>query len=296
MRRIGGCIAMLGGAATLAASAAPAPACGCGVGFAATAVSERVYVGFAHGREDLVVSLGLAARTGAAVVLPVPSTPTVGLAPSGRALFSYLARVTAPQTVVVRHVGPPPVSSPQVGGGGTPALVVGTKRIGGYSITRLRGGTATALLEWLGGHGYALSHRERVMIGRYVATGWSFVAIRLRSRAKGLLAPLRLRFPVPAPVYPLRLDRLASTPIDLDLWTVGAHRTRTKHLITDYAGPISGLAPAVPPALRRYLGGGWVTHFEGKPLGILATARDARPVRVADTPFRRVVHEDVYTG
>jgi hypothetical protein len=291
MRRLMGALAIAGGAVALATSAAPAPACGCGIAFDAKAASERAYIGFAHGREDLVVSLGLAGRSHAAVVLPVPSTPAVGLAPSGRDLFTYLRKATAVKTVVVKHSGPSPV-------GGSPGkpLIIGTKTIGGYTITRLRGGTSTTLLDWLSGHGYRLPSGAGRILDRYVADGWSFVAIRLARRAKGLLAPLRLRFRASAPVYPLRLDRLASTDIDLDLWTVAAHRMRARNLITDYAGPVSSLTPAVPTALRRYIAAGWVTHFEAKPLSEAATGHDVLPVRAPDRAYRRVVRKDVYTG
>jgi Uncharacterized protein conserved in bacteria (DUF2330) len=295
MLRVMGALAVAGGAVALAASAAPAPACGCGIAFDAKAASERAYVGFAYGREDLVVSLGLSGRSHAAVVLPVPSTPAVGLAPSGRDLFTYLRKATAVKTVIVQHPGPNPTA-----GGGPPEgprpLVIGTKTIGGYTITRLRGGTSTTLLDWLRGHGYRLPSGAGRILDRYVADGWSFVAIRLARRAKGLLAPLRLRFRASAPVYPLRLDRLASTDIDLDLWTVAAHRMRARNLITDYAGPVSSLTPAVPAALKRYLGSGWVTHFEAKPLSDAATGHDVLPVRAPDRAYRRVVRKDVYTG
>jgi hypothetical protein len=230
------------------------------------------------------------------VVLPVPSTPTVRLAPSGRQLFTYLRRATAFKTVIVQHPGP----NPTAGGGppeGAKPVVIGTKTIGGYTITRLRGGTSTTLLGWLRGHGYRLPSGAGEILDRYVADGWSFVAIRLAHRAKGLLAPLRLRFRASAPVYPLRLDQLASTDIDLDVWTVAAHRMRARGLTTDYAGPVSALSPAVPAALKRYLGAGWVTHFEAKPLGDTATEHDVLPVRAPrDTPYRRIVRKDVYTG
>jgi Uncharacterized protein conserved in bacteria (DUF2330) len=295
VRRIAVTLGALGGAAVIAAGAGSAPACGCGIGFAVKAPSERAYIGFAHGREDLVVSLGLSGRSHAAVVLPVPATPAVGLAPSGRELFTYLRKATAVQTVIVQHPGPSPF-----GGGGPPEgpkpLIIGTKNVGGYTITRLRGGTSTTLLDWLRGHGYRLPSGAGRILDRYVADGWSFVAIRLTRRAKGLLAPLRLRFRASAPVYPLRLDRLATTDIDLDVWTVAAHRMRARNLTTDFAGPVSALSPAVPPALKRYLGGGWVTHFEAKPLSDAATGHDVLPVRAPDRAYRRVVRKDVYTG
>jgi hypothetical protein len=292
VRGISGILGALGGAAVLAAGAGSAPACGCGVGFDVKAPSEQAYIGFAHGREDLVVSLGLKARSHAAVVLPVPATPAVGLAPAGRELFSYLRKATAVRTVIVKHPGPSPV-------GGTPgaSLVVGTKRVGGYTVTRLRGGTSATLLAWLKANGYKLPSGAGRILDRYVGDGWSFVAVRLTRPEKGLLAPLRLRFRTAAPVYPLRLDSLSELPIDLDVWTVGAHRMRASRLTTDYAGPVSGLAPAVPAALRRYLSAGWVTHFEAKPLADAAMRRDVLPVPSArDVPFRRVVRKDVYTG
>jgi Uncharacterized protein conserved in bacteria (DUF2330) len=296
VRRIRWILGGLGGAAVLAAGAGSAPACGCGIGFDVKAPSERAYIGFAHGREDLVVSLGLSARSHAAVVLPVPATPAVGLAPAGRELFSYLRKATAVRTVIVKHAGPSPV-----GGGGPPEgprpVIVGTKRVGGYTVTRLRGGTSATLLAWLKAHGYKLPSGAGRILDRYVADGWSFVAVRLTRPGKGLLAPLRLRFRTSAPVYPLRLDSLSDLPIDLDVWTVGAHRMRAGRLTTDYAGPVSGLTPAVPAALRRYLSGGWVTHFEAKPLADAAMRSDVLPVRAArDIPFRRVVRKDVYTG
>ena len=288
-------MALAGAAAALALGAASAPACGCGIALDAKAVSERAYIGFANGQVDLVVSLGLSARSHGAVVLPVPATPKVDLAPSGRALFTYLRSATKPQTVIVHKPGPPPVA----GGapGGSEPVVVGTKNIGGYTITRLRGGTSTTLQSWLDSHGYTLPAGAKTILAHYVNEGWSFVAVRLNHRAKGLLAPLRLRFKASAPVYPLRLDRLAPGEVDLDLWTVAAHRMSATALTLDYAGPVSALSPAIPASLHSYLSSGWVTHFEGTPLGNRAMRRDVLPVPAAtDTPFRRMIQQVVYDG
>ena len=296
MRGIGGAMALGGVAAALGLGAASAPACGCGIALDARAVSERAYLGFAGGREELVVSLGLSARSHAAVVLPVPATPKVDIAPNGRALFTYLRSATKPQTVIVHRPGPPPVG----GGapGGSQPVVVGTKNVGGYTITRLRGGTSATLQAWLDAHGYSLPSGAKPILARYISQGWSFVAVRLNHRAKGLLAPVRLRFKATAPVYPLRLDRLATDDVDLDLWTVTEHRMTAPHLTLDYAGPVTALSPAVPAALQHYLGAaGWVTHFEATPLGSAATRSDVLPVPAAtDSAFRRTVQQIVYDG
>jgi hypothetical protein len=295
MRWIGGSLAILGGVAALAAAAAPAPACGCGIALDAQGASERAYVAFDAGREDLVVSLGLKAQSHAAVVLPVPSTPTVGLAPAGRELFTYLRRSTGPKIVYVHSNAPPPVSS--LPGGGSGPVVVGTKSIGGYTITRLRGGTSATLLAWLNAHQYTLPVKAQPILGYYVKSGWSFVAIRLNRQARGLLQPLRLRFRTPSPVYPLRLGQLSETAITLDVWTVGAHRMRATSLSTDFAGPLAPIRAAAPAAVRRYLGGAWITHLYSDFLAPEQMHRDLLPVAAShDTPYRRVDTRFIYGG
>ncbi len=189
----------------------PADACACGIAPQARIDVERALVVFRDGREDLVVSYDLrAAGARPAVVLPVPREPRV-TAMSGDP-FGWLERATA------RPVGGD--SGGGEGAGTRAPTTIKRSTVGGYSVTRLHGGSGRSLDRWLRRNGYVLPRTATPILESYARRGWWFVALRLAKRQDGALKPLRLRFRTRTPVYPMRLAQLGTRPVQLDLYAV----------------------------------------------------------------------------
>lgn len=258
-------------AAVLVAFARPAGACACGIAFDASVAQEQALLTLKDGRESIVLSLDLAdpraaagADRRAAVVLPVPATPTVTAVRGDQVdVFGQLARATMPL--------PGESSGSGDGDGATAGAAPGVKllsreRVGGYDVSRLRAGDAGALQRWLDGHGYRTPAAAQPILRRYVAERWAFVAIRLAPGSVGAgtraLRPLRISFASERIVYPLRLSRLSQRPVTAVLYVVGEHRVLAKGFDTHHAGLVDELSPAPTPAVRRLLDGRYVTKLQ----------------------------------
>ncbi len=244
----------------LGAAALPAPvnACACGIAPQARIDVEHALVIARPGREDLIISYDLrAAGKRPAVVLPVPADPKVS-AVEGENPFAYLQRVTTP---------PPVAAGGDSDGAGAPAAgarapTIKRSVVGGYSVTRLHGGSGATLDRWLRRNGYALPAGARPILSRYAKRGWWFVALRLAKRADGALKPLRLRFATERPVYPMRLAQLGTRPVNLDLYVVGAGKLVVGQLDATFSAPVSELREA-PPASLRLPAGATLTKLQG---------------------------------
>ncbi|WP_320670981.1 DUF2330 domain-containing protein [Patulibacter defluvii] len=260
-------------AVALVAFARPAGACACGIAFDATVAQEQAIVSLKDGRESIVLSLDLAEPEGAAagdrraaVLLPVPATPTVTAVRADQVdVFDQLARATAPL----------PEESDGGGNGdgdgapasGAPAVkLLSRERVGGYDVSRLRAGDARALRRWLNDHGYRTPAAADAILRRYVAERWAFVAIRLAPRSvdgsSRALRPLRVAFASERLVYPLRLSRLSPRPVTAVLYVVGEHRVLAKGFDTHHAGLVADLSPAPTAAVRRLLDGRYLTKLQ----------------------------------
>jgi hypothetical protein len=241
-------VALAAVAATLAvALPSPAGACACGIAPQARIDVERALVVFADGREDLVISYDLrAAGKRPAVVLPVPREPKV-TALAGDP-FAWLERVTAPRMAAGGSDG----SDGAGVGAGTPTTI---KRsiVGGYSVTRLHGGSGATLDRWLRRNGYALPAGAAPILHSYARRGWWFVALRLATRADGALKPLRLRFKADRPVYPMRLAQLGKRPVQLELYAVSDTVVAATPLAQGFSGPVKDLREPPPPSLQALI-------------------------------------------
>ena len=227
----------------LGAAAGPARACGCGIALEASVTDERALVVETPGRERIVLSLDLTSDGGgrAAIVLPVPGDPDVAAIERGDPL-AYLDAATAP-----------PAGGASVGatsGEGASASgvdVIGRETVGGYDVSRLASGDPRALDRWLDANGYTLPGGAQPILSDYVDDGWRFVAIRLAPKAEGRLKPLAVSFGTDRPVYPMRLEQLASAPIDLTLYTL-ADGPRA---VPGLRRPTRARWPSSPPSRRR---------------------------------------------
>ncbi|MCX4732304.1 DUF2330 domain-containing protein [Streptomyces sp. NBC_01363] len=242
----------------------PAYACGCGamVPSKETQVSvdrETSVVDWDGRTEQIVMRLTVRGNAPeAAWIMPVPDRARVDLGDPG--LFSELSVLTAPERVTRHYFWPrshdwPFAGSGNVGDGaaapsaGAPAVqVVGRERLGPFDVARLAATDPEALQKWLEDNGFDLPDRLATALKPYVDQKWEYVAIRLAPQdsgnpLRGTLDPLRLRFASDRLVYPMRLSKLASTPQQLGLYILAAHRMEPR-------GPIGGDAPEVTYAGR----------------------------------------------
>lgn len=247
----------LAGAAALCL-AQPAAACACGVAIEATVSEEQGLVIEQDGRESIVLSLDLTSdgTERAAVVLPVPGEPDVEAVRGGDPL-AYLDVATQP---------PPAVGS---SGGGDdaaaapPVDVIGRETVGGYDVARLGAGDAAALDRWLRDNGYTLPADAEPILDEYVDEGWRFVAIRLAPESDGPLEPLAVGFETDEYVYPMKLEQLATEPLDLTLFTLADGPRRVDGLETVWAGTVDELSPQPPEGIGEiFAQGGYVTRLE----------------------------------
>ncbi|MFF2328953.1 MULTISPECIES: DUF2330 domain-containing protein [unclassified Streptomyces] len=301
----------------------PAYACGCGamVPSRATTVSvdrETSVVNWDGRTEQIVMRLTVRGDAPeAAWIMPVPHRASVEL--GDPSLFSQLAELTAP-VHETRHYFWPRSHDWPFGGSGdgaisdgaplpgaAPVQVVGRERLGPFDVARLAATDPEALQKWLRDNGFDLPDRLATALKPYVDQKWEYVAIRLapedgNSPLRGSLDPLRLRFASDRPVYPMRLSKLASTPQQLDLYVLAAHRMEPRDAIggnapqVTYAGridPRSVLDDTV--ALEEVAG--------RKPVFLTAIKQSfPYPERIdddhelrateADTPYRTTVYAD----
>lgn len=284
---------VLGLAALVALVAtAPAPACGCGIALEGSVPRERALIVHEGGRERLVMSFDLLARGDQpAVVLPVPARPTVR---SARDPFAYLESATRPrETIVERERG----SGGDGAAAGAPAVdVIDRKTIGGFDVTRIAGASdPRALSRWLDVHGYELPDGAAPILADYAERGWSFVALRLDDGGRsGRLKPLSVSFDSKRPIYPMLLDRLARSAIEVDLWFLTAGRVQVDGLEDRYAGPVPELRPAVPDDLASLLDGSYLTRVSGSVEPRLIREDFVATRAAADAPYRAVVERIEY--
>jgi hypothetical protein len=239
-------------AATVLLVAAPAGACGCGVALDAAVTRERALIVDRQGREEIIASFDLQSEGAgrAAIVIPVPADPEVEEIAQGDPL-TYLDIATAPE--------------PESGGGADTAAagavdVIGRDVIGGYDVARLRADDSDALDGWLDENGYTLPDGAEPILAGYVEDGWRYyVAIRLAPYAQGALKPLRIAFDTDELVYPMRLNQLATAPLDLTLYVLSGDERLIDGLDVAWSGSVDELEPDPPAELEPIFAAG--THL-----------------------------------
>ncbi|MDW8810614.1 DUF2330 domain-containing protein [Streptomyces scabiei] len=305
----------------LASLVAPAYACGCGAmvpdGRRNVYVNRETSVVRWDGREEqIVMSLTVSgdART-AAWIMPVPHRATVRLGDA--AVFERLAVETAPVYERREYFWPRSRDWPfdlfESDGAagdaaprspGAPVEVVGRERLGPFDVARLTATDSGALGDWLDENGFALPDRLETALEPYVRQEWEYVAVRLAPQdtaagrpLTGTLDPLHLAFAADAPVYPMRLSRLATTPQALDLYVLAEHRMEPGSSIgggepsVTFAGRLTGRSGP----LADLTGGGtdFLTAVEQDfPRPELISGDHTLRRAATDDPYRKVIHVD----
>ncbi|WP_329234316.1 DUF2330 domain-containing protein [Actinoallomurus sp. NBC_01490] len=283
----------------------PSWACGCGALITSTrsgvdVADETSIVRYDGGQEEIVMRLSVRSQArDAAWLMPTPARARVTLGESD--WFDQLDRLTEP--AVVRHrrwlprlggdrtVG---AEAPRTGDG---VGVLGRQRLGPFEVTTLSAGDSGALASWLTAHGYRLPGRLAEALKPYVARHWTYTAIKLaprQGRLTGALDPLRVTFAADAPVYPIRLSRLAASPQSVHLYVLAPHRVSISGLsmLTTYAGRVTPSMVA-SPGLRSMVGdGAFLTEVVRHGVPPADFTDDLRLGYTADTPYREVENVD----
>ena len=275
--------------------AGPAQACGCGIALESSVSDERALVVETPGNERIILSLDLAGDPGGrpAVVLPVPGVPEVEAIEHGDPLAYLDAATTQLDTDAVGGAA-------LDGTAAAPVDVIGRETVGGYDVARLASGDSAALDRWLRRNGYSLPDGAEPILADYVDQGWRFVAIRLAAGEEGRLKPLDVSFATDSPVYPMRLEQLASTPVDLTLYVLADGPRTVDGLQTAYEGSVSGLDPPPPPELADlFAQGSQITRLEASGVSPAAFTDDlaiasagqppaAEPAGASDSDWEKI--------
>ena len=92
--------------------------------------------------------------------------------------------------------------------------VIAEHRVGIYDVKVVKATDTGELIAWLQAHEFKFGDEDKSGFESYVSKGWCFVVANIRPTAEqtereivaeGLVAPLILRFPVKAPIYPVAL-------------------------------------------------------------------------------------------
>ena len=112
--------------------------------------------------------------------------------------------------------------------------VLQTARAGVYEIAVITGCDAQAVSDWLTSNGFVSPPSATTVIEDYLADGWCFLAAKVTPEHTGPVThhPLKVVFPTPRAVYPLRLTGSDGSPIHLDLYVVGKERAATAKMRT----------------------------------------------------------------
>ncbi|HWB75539.1 MAG TPA: DUF2330 domain-containing protein [Nannocystaceae bacterium] len=147
-------------------------------------------------------------------LVPMPAVPEFAI--GSQPLFDALLGASAPrydlrgdscgypQTTIAF------ISDPD-GGGASVDPDIHSETVGAFTVTTLEGGTADAVMTWLGDNGYAQDEAAEPIIASYLADDFVLVAFRLTPQA-GIrdVHPIVLRYAGDEPCVPLRLTAIAA--------------------------------------------------------------------------------------
>jgi Uncharacterized protein conserved in bacteria (DUF2330) len=275
---------------------APGVSRAAGISLGARITFERALLISDGVNQQMIVTVDLSeAQPHAAVIFPVPATPTVDQPANGEALLRYVAEVTQPlvdrksryvwrtQSRDSRGM----VASP------TPGVnVIKQQTLGGFTVASLSATDPQALQSWLAANDYTLPAAAVPILKAYVADGWTFVAVkRDADTPEGSLSALRIRYAGTTPVYPMRLGALSDRPVGVDLFVLSAHRSQVANLPTIFAGPMSSLNPPPTSDLAALMAGApYLTRMRSADLVPASLTSDITIGQApSDEPYREVI-------
>lgn len=104
--------------------------------------------------------------------------------------------------------------------------VLQTVKAGVYDVAIIKGETGDDVESWLTSNGFASPSSATAIIRDYVSRGWCFLAAKVSPQVSGTVThhPLKVTFPTPQAIYPLRLTGSDGNPVQLDLFVIADRR------------------------------------------------------------------------
>lgn len=279
--------ALVLGLATLLAAERPARACGGCLAPPATMTtvgSHRMVVSLSPERSVLWDQIQYTGDPeDFAWVLPVPS-PAVDVEIADAAFFDELDAWTAPR--VIPEASMPPCFGCCAGGGlagpaAEPEVVVYEQDVvGPYEMVVIGAEDPDALQRWLDDNGYRLPESARPVIGRYVARGSAFVALRLApEQGVRSMQPVRVTFAGYLGTFPLEMVTVgAQGRVELSLWVIAEQRYEAGNyanavvdadeLVYDWSSSSANYDQVFAATLDAAGGRAWITEYAGPLAGI----------------------------
>lgn len=146
------------------------------------------------GTTDIVVHIDVpnAANSLFALLIPVPSEPTLHANPIPARELAALASATEPQIVIEERSDDGPsigCGGSKLGGDAPPRVTAGEfVEIGPVVAVALKADTATAIENWLADNGFTLPATDTATLERYVSAGSYFIAVKRSNDATGSAA------------------------------------------------------------------------------------------------------------
>jgi hypothetical protein len=185
----------------------------------------------------------------------VPSPTQPDLQEAGDGAFDVLGTLTAPEVHRVYQLRNP-FGCGMVSSGAPSSLaadaapvvrVLEEKRVAGFNAAVLESNSATALVDWLGAHGYAYSPELAAWARPYLEAGWKITTLKVakgpgdRGKETVAASALRLSFHTDRPLFPYR-EPDPSGPAR----TLGADDRLLRIYFVGDARYEGGLTPEVP--------------------------------------------------
>jgi len=176
---------------------------------------------------------------------------------------------------------------------GRPGVTISDEaRVGPYDAQLLDARDAESLYTWLGDNGYYQDPMARPLLAHYIATGWSFIAIRLQNqRDLGDIRPITLTLGENAPCVPLRLTAIAANDdMPILVWVLGPGRAIPKNFLHAVVNDQALTFPGAPEYMTRVSeaidgasGRAWVTEFAGAASSVGTFISAAQRTRVSES-------------
>ena len=137
--------------------------------------------------------------------------------------------------------------------------VIAEHRVGIYDVRIVRSNDSGNLISWLNANEFRFAKEDRAAFDSYVSRGWCFVVANINPTtgqdertvvSEGLAAPLILRFPHDAPIYPVTLTGTGNHETEILIYLASsAKMTCDDRLTLRFAGEMQKYSLAYLPEM-----------------------------------------------
>ncbi len=109
--------------------------------------------------------------------------------------------------------------------------------VGSYTISIIEASDHFGLNKWLSNNSMKdLPEKGKDIVNEYIKDKWCFAAIRLRRSLKGENTPhpIKIRFKISQPVYPMRLTSLSNSSPKFEIYVISNSRVKHPYLEAEY--------------------------------------------------------------